>query len=85
MIRPQTLWNRLRMLVQGNQDIGGQGIKLFRIALVVQQAGKGVVAKIFQQQDAFFLIPGENGRHAETELMEMLADLDERRHALQDR
>ena len=71
------------MLVQGNQDIGRQGIKFFRFALVIQQAGESCITEIFQQQEAIFLIPGQNDRHTETELLEMPVDPDERRHALQ--
>ena len=71
------------MFVQGNQDIGGQRIKFFRLRLAVQQAGEGGIPKIFQQQEPFFIRPGQNGRHAETELMEVLVDTDERRNAFQ--
>ena len=73
------------MLVEGNQDISCQRKQLFRFALVVQQTGKGIIAKILQQQEAVFIIPGDDGRHAEAERMEMLADPGERYHALQDR
>jgi hypothetical protein len=69
--------------VQGNQDIGGQPIKFFWIRLVVQQAGEGCIAKIFQQQEPAFIGPGQNGRHAETELMEVLVDMDKRCNACQ--
>ena len=56
------------MLMQGDQHVGGEGKQRFRLPSVVQQAGKGVVAKILEQQEALLVIVGKDGRRAEVEL-----------------
>jgi hypothetical protein len=66
------------MLVQGNQDIGGQREKFFRFRPVIQQARKSGIAEILEQQQTSGFVPGENGWRAETEPEEMSVNPDER-------
>ena len=83
MIRAQTMGNGLGMLVQGNQNIGRQGEKFFRLILFIQQMREGGIAKILQQQEAVGVVPGENGRRAEAELKQMFVNPDKRRDGCQ--
>ena len=68
------------MLVQGDQNIRSQRKKFFRLEFIFQQARECFVAEVFDQQKPPFVIMGENRWHAETKLMEMLIDLNERHH-----
>lgn len=57
--------------MQIGKDIDGERIKRSFVATGGEKPGKRVVAQIFEEQDAGFLVRGQNGRGAQAQFGQM--------------